>query len=348
MSDLESADARVAAWLQALDDESAPCGPDLEYDNDFLELTQAAAGKPETQVGDAVRAAEPPEWRRVHELSEELLGRSRDLRIAMHWVRALLHLQGYAALPVGLRLISGLLRERWDHLHPMPDPDDGDLYARVNTLTLLREHAGLVGDLRAAYVVRDRAIGELSVRAIELAAGLAQPLSSETAPPQEPQRLMLAAAVEKDPGLRDVAQQAAQELQALAAVLQERLGGDAPDLKPLRVLVGAVSALMPEAAEAAGDEAGEPGEAGAAAGSRRSLTGSVNSREDALRAIDLVCQYLERAEPSNPATLFLKRARHLVNHNFLQLLKELAPDSLSEVARIVGVDPDTVEAPSQP
>lgn len=69
------------------------------------------------------------------------------------------------------------------------------------------------------------------------------------------------------------------------------------------------------------------------------------TREDALRAIDLVIAYLEKAEPTNPAPLFLRRARQLVNHNFLQLMKVLAPDALHEVARIVGVDPDTVETP---
>ena len=71
----------------------------------------------------------------------------------------------------------------------------------------------------------------------------------------------------------------------------------------------------------------------------------MTSREEAIRAIDLVCEYLERAEPTNPAPLFLRRGRQLINHDFLQLMKVLAPDALSEVARVVGVDPDTVESP---
>jgi len=32
----------------------------------------------------------------------------------------------------------------------------------------------------------------------------------------------------------------------------------------------------------------------------------------------------------------------LINHNFLQLMKELAPEALNEVARVMGVDPDTI------
>lgn len=353
MTDLDNADARIAAWLQPLDDASAPCGPDLEYDNAFLDLTQAAAGKPESEIGESKRAAEPPDWPRVAELSEELLDRSRDLRIAIYWLRAGLHLHGWRALVPGLRLVNGMLRDLWEGMHPLPDPDDGDPYGRVNALTVLRDHNGLLADLRAARIVRDRAVGELDGRAVELAAGIAEPLSSETVPSQDPQRLMVAAAVERLPALRADALEAVSLAGDLARLAQERLPGDAPDFKPLLALVRAVAALMPAdaAAEEGGADAaeGDAGEDGAPArGGRRGLSGSVTSREEALRAIDLVCEYLERAEPTNPATLFLRRARHLVNHNFLQLMKELAPDALPEVARIVGVDPDTVETPQSP
>ena len=354
MTDLDTADARIAAWLQPLDDSSAPCGPDLEYDNAFLDLTQAAAGKPESEIGDSKRAAEPPDWPRVAEMSEELLDRSRDLRIATFWLRAGLHLHGWRALAPGLKLINGMLRDLWEGLHPLPDPDDGDPYGRVNALTVLRDHNGLLADLRVARVVRDRAVGELDGRSVELAAGIAEPLSNETVPPLDPQRLMVAAAVERAPALRADAQEAVTLVGELTRLAEDRLPGDAPDFRPLLGLVRAVAALMPaEAAaeeEGAGDEgAGEPGEDGAPArAGKRGLSGSVGSREEALRAIDLVCEYLQRAEPTNPATLFLRRARHLVNHNFLQLMKELAPDAMPEVARIVGVDPDTVEIPQNP
>ena len=39
----------VDTWLEPLAD--SVCGEDLEYDNEFLEMTQAAAGKPETTFG---------------------------------------------------------------------------------------------------------------------------------------------------------------------------------------------------------------------------------------------------------------------------------------------------------
>ena len=118
MADFESEDRKVTAWLAPMADEAAPCGPDLEYDNDFLALNQSAMGKPESTFGPA----EPPDWRAVVEQAEDLLNRSRDLRIAILWLRGKLHLSGYGALSVGLRLINGMVDQLWEHVHPLPGP----------------------------------------------------------------------------------------------------------------------------------------------------------------------------------------------------------------------------------
>ncbi|CAD5369330.1 ImpA_N domain-containing protein [Rubrivivax sp. A210] len=354
MSDLEEAEALVNAWLQPLGDEAAPCGPDLEYEPEFLELTQAAAGRPETQFGPG----EPPDWRGVVQRSEAMLGRSRDLRIAIFWLRGSLHLQGYRALLPGLKLIGGMLEGLWDVVHPLPDPDDGDPYARVNALSLLASGEGLLTDLRQCAVVRDRAVGQISGRDVELATGLAQPVGEEAVSGREQLARMMAAVVERDGGARDDALATVAALRTLQSTISDRFSSaDAPDLKPLLQLANAVAALMPrEVAEASPDadaESADSEDAPAAvhappAAGGRGLSGGIQTRDDALRAIDMVCEFLERTEPSNPAPLFLRRARQLVNHNFLQLMKELAPTMLPDVARIVGVDPDTVESPQAP
>jgi len=339
MSDLDDAQAKAARWLEPLADESAPCGPDLEYDNDFLALSQSAAGKPETQFA----AAEPPNWLAVRAASEELLDRSRDLRIAVYWVRANVSLLGWPALPLGLRLLSGMLSSLSEHLHPLPD--DGDPYLRVNALSVLSGSQGFIGELRLARVVQDRTIGEVPGRAFELVAGLSPTVGDEEVPPKDQLARMLAAAVERSPALADAVTGAVAAVDELTTVAQNVLGhSNAPDLDPLRAFCAAVVAMLPRRADvqadSAEDEAEGDGSANVVRG--RGLSGGVTSREEAMRAIDMVCEFLERTEPSNPAPLFLRRARQLVNHNFLQLMKELAPGQMAEVARIVGIDPDSV------
>ena len=347
MIELDSEERKVAEWLTPLGDESAPCGPDLEYDNDFLAVSQAASGKPESQFGPA----EAPDWRAVVDGAEALLDRSRDLRIALLWTRGKLHLAGYGALVVGLRLVTGLVDQLWDQVHPLPDSDDGDMYARANALASMPESAGLLGDLRESRLIRDRAIGELTARHVSVALGLTNAADEEASLSKEQITRMLGDAIAKAPGLRTQCQEAAALVRQLMTLANDKLGSEAPDLRPLFALANGVAGLLPGEHPDAGMSAdGADGDAQGSGppGAHSNLSGAVSSRAEAIRAIDMICEYLERAEPTNPAPLFLKRARQLIGQNFLQLLKALAPQALSDVAGMVGVDPDAVESPGPP
>lgn len=332
----------VDTWLEALGDPA--CGDDLEWDNEFLEMTQAAAGKPGTQFSEPV----PPDWRAVQRLAESLFERTRDVRVAIHWTRARVNVDGAHTLPDGFRLIHGLLERYWDDVHPRPD--DGDAYARINALNDMASSTGLHGDLRQGVIVASRSIGELHGREIEVALGLLEPRDGESAYGTAQVEQMLAAAVEDDPALRLFPQRAVDGLERLNGLMTERVGyGEAPDLQALTKLLSGLAQLMPGesggSSEIASDDygasAGDDGGSDAPAAPRRAArgggVGSVDTRDDALRAIDLVCAYLERTEPTNPAQFFLRRARRLVDKNFLELVRELAPESLDQVARIMGV-----------
>jgi type VI secretion system protein ImpA len=86
---------------------------DLGHHNDFLAMNLAVAGKPETQFS----SPEPPDWRGAFKLAGEMLDRSRDLRIAIVWLRAGVRQYGLDFMPMGLRLLNGMLENLWDHLH---------------------------------------------------------------------------------------------------------------------------------------------------------------------------------------------------------------------------------------
>jgi type VI secretion system protein ImpA len=338
--------AQIDAWLTPLDGADGPAGLDLEYDNDFLELLKAAQGVPETQFSPA----ELPNWRTVRDLAEVLLDRTRDLRVALVWIRADIALSGFIAIANGITLLDGLLRGFWDHLHPMPDADDGDTYARANALAMLPQSEGLLGDLRQSLLFQLRGVGELRVRAVEVSLGLVAAKTNESTPSKDQLIEMVAVANAQDPLLRVQLVAALQGLAELNTLMREKLGAlNAPDVQPLVALVKSVLGLFPvlqdsvdspDADEETGAEVG--GAPVAKASPQGQLSGRVTSREDALRAINMVCDYLDSAEPGNPAQLLLRRASRLINQNFLQLMKELAPDALNEVAKLMGVDPEDV------
>lgn len=348
-----SSDPALAPWLEPVS-EDEPTGPDLEYDNDFLELTQAAAGKPETQFSPA----EPADWRAVFSQAESLNSRTRDLRVANLWLRARLRLEGFPVLAPSLRLFEQLLQRWWDELHPRPE--DGDAYARVNVLNELVSLEATLGDIRASLVLNDRSIGQITVRDIEIAVGDLTPRDDESPPSRGQIENMLADAVADNPQVQTQASDAVAALDALNDCLSGRLGyGEMPDFSALRSMLDSVAAVSPRPASisaASDDLAGMLGDLGIGEGgddddspapARRGRgggggLGSIESRADAVRAIEAVCAYLEKNEPTNPAADLLRRAQRLIDRNFLQLVREFAPDAVGEVARMLGVDPDSL------
>jgi type VI secretion system protein ImpA len=324
----------VDSWLEPLP--GAACGENLEYDEEFRAMEKAAAGKP---AGQFDPEDVPPDWRTVLGHTQSLFERTRDLRVAAYWTRAQVRLDGVAALSEGVRLMQGLLSRYWDELHPLPD--DGDAYARVNTLNEMSKLAGLLGDIRDSLVLDDRSVGELRGRDVEVALGVLEPRSGDVAFSRSSVEQMLRDGTESKPALREFPAHALAQVAELQQLMRDRVGyASAPEFEPLITTLTGIRDVMPGAAQAEGAADGAGGEEGGDAprrGAGRSLTGSIESRNDALRAIDMVCEYLERTEPTNPAQLLLRRARKLVNKNFVELVRELAPESLNEVARVMGI-----------
>ena len=315
-----------------------PCGPDLEYDAEFLELDQVSRGKPEQQFGETIIPAEEPNWADVAQRAEGLLARSKDLRIAALLARARLHTEQFAGLQPAMELIRLMLERHWDHVHPRLDPEDGDATMRLNALAGLGDSEGLLRDLRGAALVRSRNRGQLLVREIEVVRGSLAPRPGETPLPAGQLEAILAGAAADGEFPATSVSSAIQAVAALSTLLNERVGSDrAPDLKPLlttlRVLDDAVKAALPAAAEAGDAEAGAAG----APGMLNVRTGEVGSRQDALVLVDKIIAYFERNEPSNPAPLILKRAKRLMTMNFVDIIKDLVPDGMDRINTIAGL-----------
>jgi type VI secretion system protein ImpA len=339
------------AWLEPLDGDA--CGEDLEYDPAFLELDQAAAGKPETQFAPA----EPPQWPQVRELAEGLLGRTRDLRVGMLWGRAALNLDGLEALAPTLKLLNGWLDRFWDEVHPRNDPDDGDTFARLSVMGGLDKLDALLGDVRQCLVLPDRRLGGLRVREIEIALDRLPRRDDESPRTLGQIQGLLSELPDLTSRIRSGHAEAVDAVKQIQRTMNDRFGIEmSVDVRALRGMLDALQQALPDEAGADGDAGGDDGAqsegdegdaGGAPVAARRRGGGGVHgieSRQDAIKALQLVCAYLERSEPTNPAQLLLRRAEKLIDKSFLQLVRDLAPDALSEVARIMGVDPDSIES----
>jgi len=344
--------------------EAAPSGDNLEYQPEFAALEEAALGKPERQMGSQTLPGEPPNYATLFARSNELLKRSKDLRIAAHLTRACVDKQGFVGLHQGLALLHRLLANYWPTVHPQLDPDDSDPTMRVSALSALIA-PDLVTALRAAPLFSTQVAGPISLRHFAIASG-EQPQPSDG--PKIDTNLLEAGFREVPlPVLQNVAgslQGARDELKGLSEAFQKGSGGvPGPDFSALdRIVYQAQSAVKPRlaarasegapapvAASGGGNGAGNGATASAAAGDvgvavaaaapapAQGISGAVRNRDDVVMLLDKIIGYYERNEPSSPLPLLLQRCRKLAALSFLDIVKDMAPGALQAVELIGGI-----------
>lgn len=349
--------------------DSEPCGPDLEYDASFGEMERAAQEKAEQVFGDTVVEAEPADWREVRKHVDDLLSRTKDMRVAVYLLRCLVHSDGLTGIENGLALLRGYLEEFWPEVHPVLDEeDDNDPTFRVNTLTTLCDQEGFIRDLQACAIVSSRAMGQFGLRDIleaqerkvsEPAAepvapskdqwGGDEPSGQESTKPSGPTPEVINAAF-TDMGPEPLVATAesvrlsAEHVAVIETKVTTEVGAHrAVSLKPLEQVFKQMSEILQEQMERLGvyqedpndfedgdhDDEGEPAEQGSASEQVR-LAGKLVTREDAIKALDRVCDYFERNEPSSPLPLLIRRAQRLASKSFLDIIRDLAPEAVSQ------------------
>ena len=336
----------VEALLQPVDGAN-PCGSDMEYDPAFLELERLVQGKPEQQMGKTVVAAEPPNWEAVVKAAAALLLKTKDLRIAFHLTRASLHTDGFAGLRNGLALLRGLVERYWDGLYPRLDPDDGnDPTFRINILMGLCAPAAVTDRFRTVPLVAGRSFGRFSLRDLAIASG-ELPAAAGVEPPKS---AAIDGAFAECPlaDLQATAQALRESLEHLAALetsTSARVGAaQAPSFSKLSGLIGQSHKILAARLDRRGVTAaplasGSPGDTTVVDAELQEpapVSGAITCREDVVRILDRICEYYDRSEPSSPVPLLLKRCKRLVAANFMDIVRDVAPDAVRQVETLRG------------
>jgi type VI secretion system protein ImpA len=338
----------------------APAGADLEYDPAYFELEKLAQGTPESEMGDVKKPAEEPEWKEVKSAALALFDKTRDLRVAMILTVSLLQQDGIPGFRDGVGVVRGFVEKLWDQFYPKLDPEDNnDPTARINLLK------GFDGDgssadlykfkqrLREATLTNSQQrIGKFNYRDIQMAKGeIPPPATKEGEPPPQVADMDLINAAFEDTTSEDL--QAAQttiqesltDLAALDAALSEKVGGGVgPDLTSLKEVLDDLQKVLQEQlakrgiGEAPVTEEYTGGSGGGGDGAPRggAISGEVSSRSDVVRMLDKICDYYEKYEPTSPVPIFMNRAKRLVTMNFVDLMKDLAPEAMAKIEVFTG------------
>jgi type VI secretion system protein ImpA len=332
----------------------APCGDDLSYDAAYLSLEESVRTKDAGGgiLGTEEEQSEEPNWREVRENCLDLLQRSKNIRIAMYLTLSLLKLDGISGLSDGLCLLRGLMDRYWDHFYPQLDPDDNnDPIERANILQSLSP-AGVSSQdpmkfkqrLSEVPLCHSAQIGAFSLRDIQIAKGEVSPGEDEMA---KAPTLSLVDAAFQDTAIEDLTavatatEQAIEHVNAIDTAFTEKAAaGQGPEFSGfLTVLADIRKAVQSYLAQRGfGDvEQESEGPADDAGSGGPSLSGEIRSSNDALAALEKICQYFERHEPSSPIPLLLHRAQRLVSKSFMEVVQDVCPEAISQVMMIGGI-----------
>jgi type VI secretion system protein ImpA len=309
--------------------EGEPCGANLE------DTQQMAAIDAFRIFGQDSPLKVDTDWRAIREASQEALATSKDFRLLAHLAAAGLRMDGVTSLVDSLTVAAHWLTDYFDTVYPRVD-DDAVL--RKNALNYFADRMAIIDALRRAALVSNRQLGTFSLRHVEIAEGTLSPGEEERAQPPSQSVIVGAFSAARQEELIQVVTSLGSGLDALksiGSIMVEKQGVQAaPDTGPLSETLTKMKEIVSRHVRAPVEEgaAGADGEAAAAG-----VPGQIRSREDAIRSLDAISEFFRRAEPSSPVPLFVDRAKRLIARDFLEVLAELAPDSLDAVKQVGGI-----------
>lgn len=335
------------------------CGNDLEYDAEFIAFEKEAQGKEEQTMGDSVIDAEPPNWREVIKQAEKLLTRTRDLRIFINYLRALTATQGILGLADGMHLLRSATEMHWNNIYPQLDPDDdNDPTERINVLMTLCDFSSFLRPLQKVPLVESRALGRFNLRDIQIANGNISISASDSETELPSSATVEGAFQECDPEVlhanANAANEALSDLNQMEAFITDQVGiSNAPTFAELRKVLKDINSILVEQVGKRGLNGSTSAESDvtdvddASAEQIETTTNvktvspaGINNNQDVIRAINLICDYYKKNEPSSPIPLLLERVNRLVGKDFMEVLRDMAPNGVEQVEILSGISSD--------
>lgn len=344
--------------IRPLESASGPCGEDLIFSADFDEIQQARRfDDPSLAQGEWVTEVKEADWDKVVRVCESVLAsRAKDLRVAAWLTEAQGKLGGLAGLADGYALLARLCENFWDDIHPRLE--DGELEQRIGVLDwLVNQTSRLVRETPLTLSAKGRfsSIDQESARAtaknIERNPALAEELTRSA-----PVALDTFEAALKDTpaqhfvaGMRD-AERLKEAIKALQAVLDPRMGGDAPAFGPALDTLDDVFRFFrrqagdPQPADGSNQPANaditEPGGRREPSIIFSESSGPIASREQAIRQLQEIAAFFRRTEPHSPVAYLADKAARWGSMSLHEWLRTVVKDdsALARMEEMLGVE----------
>lgn len=297
------------------------------------------------------------DWAQVKEEAAKLLGEFKHLRVAVILCLAAFREDGLAGFRDSLALLHGLLDRYWEPLLPRLEAENKDPGYRLSALRSLSLDVPTEGPYRFVALLRDAPLctapkqGALGLKQINAARDpAADGAAIASLTEAQVQAAFQAARPEDLDATGQCLADIRKRLNDMKALFAAKAGEDnTPSWELLETTLEemqqALARYRRDGTPAPGSAPVGPAQAGAP-GSSLALSAGPNaplriaSRADVELALDAICEYYRRCEPSSPVPLLLERAKRLARLGFLEIVEDLHPDSLKPLQTITGVKPD--------
>jgi type VI secretion system protein ImpA len=309
-------------------------GPDLAYDPQRHEIEQAFEASVSIDTNGVAPEAVDVDWRRIVAAIAGQSARTKDVWLAVYLCRAGARAGKLDVVETGARYLAGLIEGFWDDVHPRLE--EYGVEGRTGACDTLASFREFLAPLKAVTLLTHPRHGSFSgddLHRFQRGGETEQGYGAFRATLDEAGALDgLAAAVARLDTIDA-------EFRTVDVALATRAGSGAgasfaPVYQTLTEIRAAGRAFLPEPEAAVDDVQVVEGCAGPPEEHR--VGGVIRSREDVIRAIDLIVAYYRRSEPQSPVPLLIGRAREWVNRDFIELLQDIVPHAVGEAKQLLS------------
>lgn len=304
----------------------APAGPDLSYDNGRQAIEQAFADD-----------GEEVDWPRTIALTVAQAQETRDVWLAIYWMRAGAQSGDLEAVESGATLLADLFERMWTDAHPTIA--EYGIQGRRGACESLVRIGEFLGPLRRVPLIQHARLGSFSGADLERFAegGTSEPgYGPFRAAVADTPVDVLEAAVARLTRIEAAIRRADAVLSDRASAIGETGTNFEPTYDVLRTIT---RALAPFTGATHDDELitniGEVSPQASQSNSAGFVAGRINNREDVAKSIDQIIAYYARSEPSSPIPIGLKRIKSWITMDFMEILKDIAPGSGNEASAVL-------------
>ena len=344
-----------------------PCGPDLENASTFealkkteqdmlkgksitlTKLLDTSRGTPEIVANGQIFPAKLPDWRQVLDGAVNLFEITKNLRLIGLIMRGSVATRTFSQANFCFKLLHDALERYWDQLHPRSlmeneDKSTGDWLSEfdecIGISHLIREIESSI------FIPATTSHAALSFR--EYLKRMAT--KADDSPSAKATREMLHNAVDSDPSVKRSIEEAIETLELTLKLIQEHTNLSQEllaesGLTRMRQFLEGVMSASSEAANQTNDGVEKESHGSTvplknqhAPNERYPQIDNIPSdftqhRHQLVGDLKEICTQIEATQPTNPASLFIRRAIRLLEaKSFIDVIKDVMPSKLPRTA----------------